>query len=64
MKKAIALLLALCLMLTLVACSAQPTKTPADDVTIRLGGLKGPTTMGMVKLLDDNDKGLTENKYT
>lgn len=33
------------------------------DVTIRLGGMKGPTTMGMVKLLSDNEAGLTENKY-
>ena len=64
MKKTIALLLAFCLVLSLTACGAQPAETPADDVTIRLGGLKGPTTMGMVKLLDDNDKGLTENKYT
>lgn len=70
MKKWIAVLLTLCLLLALCACGAQPTEAPAEqtaeapaDVTIRLGGLKGPTTMGMVKLLDDNDKGLTENKY-
>jgi len=31
---------------------------PAEEpVTIRLGGLKGPTTMGMVKFLDDVEKG-------
>ena len=35
-----------------------------DKVTIRLGGLKGPTSMGMVKLLDDAENGLTENDYT
>lgn len=30
---------------------------------IRLGGLKGPTSMGMVKLIDDAEKDLTENSY-
>ena len=77
MKKIIALLLALCLLLALAACGSetaeepetQPAEAaaepaPADDVTIRLGGLKGPTTMGMVKLLDDCDKGTSVNKYT
>ena len=36
---------------------------PAAPVVMRLGGLKGPTTMGMVKLLSDSDAGLTANKY-
>jgi NitT/TauT family transport system substrate-binding protein len=43
-----------------------PTDTPApseEPVTIRLGGLKGPTSIGMVKLLSDNDRGLTANRY-
>lgn len=30
-----------------------------EPVTIRLGGLKGPTTMGMVKFLDDVENGLS-----
>lgn len=45
---------------------AAPEETPKADpepveepVTIRLGGLKGPTTMGMVKFLDDVEKGLS-----
>lgn len=33
------------------------TEAAADDTTIRVGGLKGPTTMGMVKLLDDAENG-------
>lgn len=28
-----------------------------DDTTIRIGGLKGPTTMGLVKLMEDFDNG-------
>lgn len=31
--------------------------------TVRLAGLKGPTTMGLVKLLADNDAGTSANKY-
>lgn len=39
------------------------TTTPEEPVTVRLGGLKGPTSMGMVKLLSDNDAGKTTNHY-
>ena len=41
---------------------AEPAAV-TEPVTIRLGGLKGPTSMGMVKLLDDAENGLTVNKY-
>ena len=57
MKKLFALLLALALTLSASLCLAE------EPVTIRLGGLKGPTTMGLVKLLDDAENGLTKNKY-
>lgn len=30
---------------------------------VRVGGLKGPTTMGLVKLMDDAEKGTAENQY-
>ena len=36
--------------------SAAASQT-ADNTVIRVGGLKGPTTMGMVKLLDDAENG-------
>lgn len=42
---------------------AADEDTDIEPVTIRLGGLKGPTTMGMVKLLDDAEKGETFNTY-
>jgi NitT/TauT family transport system substrate-binding protein len=57
---------------TAKAATPAPTAAPApadtpepseDPVTVRLGGLKGPTSIGMVKLLSDNDKGLTANRY-
>lgn len=51
----IALSLALCLAL-LAGCAApvgpEANETP-DKQTVRLASLKGPTTMGLVKLLDD-----------
>lgn len=34
----------------------------ADGVVIRLGGLKGPTSMGMVKLLDDAENGTAKSR--
>ena len=63
MKKIISLLLAFVLALSLAACAATQTK-PYESVNIRLGGLKGPTSMGMAKLLDDAENGLTANTYT
>ena len=71
MKKLLALLLSLCLVAGLAACGGETADQPADDggditatgVTVRLGGLKGPTSMGMVKLLSDNDAGTTANGY-
>ena len=41
----------------------SPPPEPAEPVNIRLGGLKGPGGMGMVKLLDDAENGLTRNTY-
>ncbi|MBQ7796263.1 MAG: ABC transporter substrate-binding protein [Lachnospiraceae bacterium] len=43
--------------------TAAETKAAGDDVVIRVGGLKGPTTMGLVKLIDDASKGEAENNY-
>lgn len=48
MKKRIAILLLLCLLTGLCACAA-----PRDTTTVRVGALKGPTAMGMAKLLTD-----------
>lgn len=54
---------------TAETATAEPEATAAaqtasgDKATVRLGGLKGPTSMGMVKLLDDAENGLTANNY-
>jgi NitT/TauT family transport system substrate-binding protein len=44
---------------------ADPEDTPPEiePATIRLGGLKGPTSMGMVKLLKDAGEGKAFNAY-
>ena len=42
--------------------SPTPPSLP-DPVNIRIGGLVGPGGMGMVKLLEDAENGLTHNTY-
>jgi NitT/TauT family transport system substrate-binding protein len=42
---------------------AENASQAIEPTTIRLGGLKGPTSMGMVKLLKDADEGKTFNAY-
>ena len=59
LKKILSVVLAAVLLLASAAVSAEGT----EKTTVRLGGLKGPTSMGMVKLLEDNENGLTANRY-
>lgn len=40
----------------------EPSTAPQDDVTIRVAALKGPTAIGMVKLMDDVDKGTAKSE--
>ena len=64
MKKIIAFLLSVTVILSLLAgCDSAGKTENYESVTIRLGGLKGPTSIGMVKLLDDAEKGETANTY-
>ena len=49
MKKLTSLLLSAALMISLLACGASAAKTKSG---VRIAGLKGPTTMGLVNLLD------------
>lgn len=55
-----------------VGCSSQKSddqgvkdnnETPVEKIDINIGSLKGPTTMGMVKLMEDSEKGETDNNY-
>ena len=59
MKKYMSILLVLLMLVALFpGCAAAEEPT-----VIRIGSLKGPTSMGMVKLLSDNEAGLTAVKY-
>ncbi len=57
MKKIFAVILALALTLAAFSVLAE------EKTVIRLGGLKGPTSIGMVKLLEDNANDTTANRY-
>ncbi len=60
MKK-VSLLLVLILILITTACgNTEPVKTEPINVTI--AGLKGPTSIGMIKMIDE--KALNSDKYT
>jgi len=59
MKKVLSVLLALVMAMGLFAGCGQSKE---EETTIRVGGLKGPTSIGMVKLLSDSKKGESESK--
>lgn len=70
MKKAVSIILALVMLLCmLTGCTNdEPTQSEAPEiteepVTIRVGAMTGPTSMGMVKLMDDSDNGKSINDY-
>ena len=48
------------------ASSSAPaaSSTPVTPVDMRIAGLKGPTSMGMVKLMQDAEDGTAKNNYT
>lgn len=48
---------------TEAAETAENAGAADGDVTVRVGALKGPTAMGMVKLMDDAEAGNTANQY-
>ena len=52
---------------TAAETTAAETEAPAgetdDETVIRVGGLKGPTTMGLVKLIDEAAQGTAKNNY-
>ena len=73
MKKFIVVITVLLLVASLMAgCQKEQPKpaskeetpdTTVEEPVIRIGGLKGPTSMGLVKLLEDNEAGNSLNKY-
>ncbi len=59
-RKLMSLLLALTLAVSITACGSAPSSKGCD---INIASLKGPTSIGLVKLFDDSDKGAASNKY-
>lgn len=60
MKKVMALILVAGISLAMIAGCTTKKK---QDITLRIAGLKGPTSMGMVGLMDSSEKGTSKNKY-
>lgn len=63
MKKVLSLLLALVLVVSLAACGAKDKEPPQEKANIRIATLKGPTGIGTVKLMQENDAGNAANNY-
>lgn len=64
-KKLVSLLLTVCTALSLFSgCSSNSGKnTNSEQTTINIACMKGPTGIGMIKLIDDSEEGKTTNKY-
>lgn len=63
MKRILSLILVLAMMLAMGACTGAETTETAAKTTIRVGSLKGPTTMGIVKLMQDDKAETSVNDY-
>jgi NitT/TauT family transport system substrate-binding protein len=62
MKKLMSLLLLLCIFaFTFAGCQSSPA---VESVDIRIGGLRGPTSMGMVSLMESAERGEAFNAYS
>lgn len=52
------------LLLCLVFAGGCGSKEAQDDTTVRVGSLKGPTSLGLLYLMEDAENGNSENNYT
>lgn len=62
MKKRLILILTT-VVIMLVFCISCGKKSPDDDVTVRIGSLKGPTSIGLVKMMEQQENGENDNNY-
>ena len=54
----------LLLLVPFTACqSPAPETPPAEDPTVRIAGMKGPTSLGLLSLAEAAKKGTAKNKY-
>lgn len=64
-RKILSLILVFALLVSLSACQSNKTDTKKDDEksTVRIASMKGPTSIGLVKLYDDASDNKTANNY-
>lgn len=64
MKRLLKCVALICLALfTLAGCGKKTVSGDNADYTVRVGALKGPTAIGLVNLMKDNEDGVSKNKY-
>ncbi|AKL97246.1 ABC-type nitrate/sulfonate/bicarbonate transport system, periplasmic component [Clostridium aceticum] len=68
LKKALALLMVVILMMGIVACTKEVSQQEDtleinQELSLRIAALKGPTGMGMAKLMEDNEEKNTAINY-
>lgn len=79
LSKIIALFLSVCLAAAAAGCAGRPaassaapvsvpssageSSAPAEKALLKIAALKGPTGIGMLKLMRDNDAGAAANRY-
>lgn len=64
MKKLLIILMSAVLLLNLTACEKSNNENNNQSgTTINIASMKGPTSIGLVKLYSDSDKDLTHNHY-
>lgn len=64
MKKLFSLMMAVIMSITIfTACSSKENTEEISTATFRIAGLKGPTTMGMVKLMEDAENAKEDENY-
>lgn len=65
MKKMITMLVVVLMFASLAtACTGKPVQEAYEPAEIRIGGLRGPTSMGMVQLMELAEKGEAANNYS
>ena len=63
-KKLVLLLVAALLVCGIAGCKKEEKKTEeTKKMDVNIAAMKGPTVLGMLKLMDDAEKGNTANNY-
>ena len=62
-KKLISAMMIMVMLLCVLTGCKKGDGEKLPDVEVRIGSLKGPTSMGLVRLMEQNEKGESDNKY-